>query len=80
MSAGETVTLTRAEYDALIERTSQLEDRLAAAEAEGDARLPHDVALAVIAGASPVRAFRERGDTRCALARGERILRSQQEG
>ena len=58
MSAGETVTLTRAEYDALIERTSQLEDRLAAAEAQGDARLPNDVALAVIAGASAVRAVR----------------------
>ena len=59
MSAHETVTLTRAEYDALIERNSQLEDRLAAAEAEGDARVPHEVALAVIAGANPVRAFRE---------------------
>lgn len=78
MSVHETVTLTRAEYDALIERTSQLEDRLAAAEAQGDARLPHQVALAVIAGASPVRAFPDH--PRCPLARGERILRSQQEG
>ena len=59
MSADETGTLTRAEYDALIERNSQLEDRLASAEAEGDARVPHEVALAVIAGANPVRAFRD---------------------
>ena len=51
--------VSRAEYDAMIERTSELEDRLAAAEAEGDARVPHEVALAVIAGASPVRAFRD---------------------
>ena len=59
MSADETVTLPRGEYDALLDRTSELEDRLAAVEAEGDARLPHEVALAVIAGGSPVRAFRD---------------------
>ena len=59
MSGHETVTLTRQEYDALLDRTSELEDRLAAVEAAGDARAPHDVALAVIAGGSPVRAFRD---------------------
>ena len=70
MSGHETVTLTRQEYDALIERTSELEDRLAAVEAEGDARVPHEVALAVIAGASPVRAFRDhRGLTLRELSR-----------
>ena len=58
MRADETVTLTREEYDALIERTAELEDRLAAAEAEGDTRVPHAVALAIIGGESPVRAFR----------------------
>ena len=58
MRADETVTLTREEYDALIERTAELEDRLAAAEAEGDARVPHEVALAIMGGESPVRAFR----------------------
>ena len=59
MSAGETVTLTREEYDALIERTAELEDRLAATEAVEDARVPHEVALAIIDGASPIRAFRD---------------------
>ncbi len=59
MSADEIVTLTREQYDALVERTAVLEDRLAAAEAEGDARLPHEVALAIMEGASPVRAFRD---------------------
>ncbi len=34
-------------------------DILAAAEAEGDARLPHPVALAIMGGESPVRAFRD---------------------
>ena len=59
MSAGKTVTLTREEYDALVERTAELEDLLAAAEAAADARVPHEVALAIIGGASPVRAFRD---------------------
>ena len=54
MSAEGTVTLTREEYDALVERIAELEDALAAAEAEGDALVPHEVALAIINdGASP---------------------------
>ncbi|MCY3881279.1 MAG: helix-turn-helix transcriptional regulator [Dehalococcoidia bacterium] len=59
MSAGETVTLTREEYNALVERTADLEDRLAAAEATHDARIPHEVALAMMDGVSPIRAFRD---------------------
>lgn len=35
------------------------EDRLAAAEAAGDARIPHEVGLAIMGGASPIRAFRD---------------------
>ena len=58
MTSGETVTLTREEYEALIERTRDLEDRLAATDAAGDARVPHEVALGIINGAGPVRAFR----------------------
>ena len=34
-------------------------DILAATEAEGDARIPHPVALAIMGGESPVRAFRD---------------------
>ena len=59
MRGHETITLARGEYDALLERTRDLEDRLAAVDAGGDVRVPHEVALAVIAGASPVRAFRD---------------------
>ena len=69
MSAGETVILTREEYDALVERAAELEDRLAATEAAQDARVPHEVALAVMSGVSPIRAFRDhRGLTLRALA------------
>ena len=46
MSADETVVMTA-------------EDRLAAAEAATDARVPHNVALAIIGGVSPIRAFRD---------------------
>ena len=59
MGADETVTLTRKEYDALVERNTDLEDQLAASEAVGDTRVPHDVALSIIGGASPIRAFRD---------------------
>ena len=59
MSADENVTLTLEQYDARVERTAVLEDRLAAAGAAGDARVPHEVALAIMEGASPVRAFRD---------------------
>jgi len=62
MSAGDTVTLTREEYDALVERAAELEDRLAATEAARDARVPHEVALAVMSGVSPIRAFRYHQD------------------
>jgi len=34
-------------------------DRLAATEASSDARVPHEVALAIMSGANPVRAFRD---------------------
>ncbi len=57
MSADETVTLTREEYDALIERIADLEDLLAAVQAEGDRRSPHEVAVAMIRADSPLRAF-----------------------
>lgn len=57
MSADETVTLTREEYDALIEQIEEIEDLLAAVQAEGDRRFPHEVAVAMIRGDSPLRAF-----------------------
>ena len=58
MTSGETITLTRKEYDALLERNSQLEDRLAALDADDGVRVPHEVALATIDGKRPILAFR----------------------
>ena len=58
MTRGETVTLTRIEYEALLNHNSELEDRLAALEAEDGSRVPHEVAVAIIRGTSPILAFR----------------------
>ena len=58
MTSDETVVLTRTEYDALIDRNEELEDRLAALDADDGSRVPHAVALAIMRGKSPVLAFR----------------------
>ena len=58
MTSEETVTLTRKEYDALVNRNDELEDKLAALDADDGSRVPHEVALAIIRGKSPVFAFR----------------------
>ena len=58
MTSEETVTLTRKEYDALMERNGQLEDILAAQDADDGVRVPHEVALAIMRGTGPVLAFR----------------------
>ena len=58
MTGEETITLTRTEYDALINRNEVLEDTLAAIEADDGSRVPHEVALAIIRGDSPILAFR----------------------
>ena len=71
MKSAETIELPRAEYEALLRRNEDLEDLVAALEADrAGVRIPHDVALAVMDGASPVTAFRkQRGLTLRALAR-----------
>ena len=58
MASEETITLTRREYNALIERNSQLEDMLAAQDADDGVRVPHEVALDIMRGKSPILAFR----------------------
>ena len=58
MTSEETITLTRREYDALIERNSQLEDMLAAQDADDGVRVPHEVALDIMRGKGPILAFR----------------------
>ena len=59
MTSAETITLTRAEYDALVARNDELEDRLAALEADDGSRIPHEVALAIMRGQGPIRALRD---------------------
>ena len=75
MKSAETIELTRAEYEALVQRNEDLEDLVAALEADrAGARIPHDVALAVMDGASPITAFRNRkGLTLRGLARRAQI-------
>ena len=58
MTSEEAISVPRTEYEALIDRNSELEDRLAALEADDGSRVPHEVALAIIRGESPVLAFR----------------------
>ena len=41
MTSDETVVLARTEYDALIDRNEELEDRLAALDADDGSRVPH---------------------------------------
>ena len=60
-----TITLSRAEYDALKAkydalraRNEELVDMLAARDADDGSRIPHDVALAIMRGGNPVAAFR----------------------
>ncbi len=43
---------------ALLNHNSELEDRLAALDAEDGSRVPHEVAVAIIRGKSPVLSFR----------------------
>ena len=53
MADADTVTLPRAEYEALLARIEELEDILAAHDADDGRRIPHDVALAIIRGEQP---------------------------
>ena len=58
MTSEETITMNRKEYEALVERNSQLEDMLAARDANDGVRVPHEVALEIMRGTSPILAFR----------------------
>lgn len=65
----DTVTIPRAEYDAMRARLEDLDDILAAHAAVTGATLPHEFAMRVIAGEHPVRVWREyRGLSATALA------------
>ncbi len=58
MTSEETITLTREEYDAILERNSQLEYALAARPADDGVRIPHEVAIRIMRGEAPIRAYR----------------------
>ena len=58
MTNRETITISRAEYDALVAHNTELEDYIAALKADDGSRIPHPVALAIIRGDSPLSAFR----------------------
>ncbi len=58
MTETDTVTLARSEYEAMIARTEELEEALAARNADDGSRIPHEVALAIMGGERPVLAFR----------------------
>ena len=59
MTSEETITLPAADYNALVQRCDELEDILAAIDADNGVRVPHAVALAIIGGSRPMRAFRD---------------------
>ena len=70
MTNEDTVTLTRSEYESLVNKNADLEDRLAALDADIGSRVPHSVATAIIRGEGPISAFRaHRGITLRDLAR-----------
>lgn len=58
MASGQTVAIDREEYKALLQRTEDLEDALAALAADNGVRVPHQVALELMEGAAPIPAFR----------------------
>jgi mRNA interferase RelE/StbE len=55
----DTVILTRAEYEALLRRAEDAEDRAALARAGVGVYLPAELVDRLIAGESPIRIFRE---------------------
>ena len=58
MTSEATVELTQTAYRALLSRNEELEDQLAALQADDGSRIPHPVALAIIRGESPLVALR----------------------
>ena len=59
MTNAGTIALPREEYEALVARNEEPEDRLAAIDADDGVRVPHEVALAIINGGRSIRAYRD---------------------
>ena len=72
MTSEETVTLTRKEYDHLIERNSQLEELLAAIHADDGVRVPHEAALDICEGRVPSWRFETTEASLCGSCQRER--------
>lgn len=69
MGTAETVTLSKADYEALVERIEDLEDLVVLAERRGQPSLPAEAAKRLLGGESAVLVWRqERGLTQRALA------------
>ncbi len=58
MISEDTIVLSRSEYESLVSRNTDLEDILAARDADDGSRIPHQIAVAIIRGDNPVAAFR----------------------
>lgn len=73
----DTVTISRAEYEAMCARLEDLDDIVAAHAARTGFTLPHDFAMRIIGGEHPLRVWRNyRGITATALAEAAEISRA----
>ncbi|MBB4287837.1 helix-turn-helix transcriptional regulator [Roseospira goensis] len=59
MTAPDTITMSRAEYTALLERLEDAEDRARIAERRDDPTIGHDNLKRILAGEHPVKVWRE---------------------
>ena len=59
MTSEETVTIPKAEYEALLQRCEDLEGILAAMEAYDGSFIPHDIVLDLLADTQPMLAYRK---------------------
>jgi mRNA interferase RelE/StbE len=73
----DTVTIPRAEYDAMRSRIEDLDDILAGHAARTGAALPHEFAMRIISGEHPVRVWREyRGLSSAGLAESAKVSKA----
>ncbi|SEH49684.1 helix-turn-helix domain-containing protein [Magnetospirillum fulvum] len=77
MTNSDTVTIPRAEYEAMQTRIEDLDDILAGHAARTGVTLPHDFAMRIINGDHPVRVWREyRALSAVALAEAAKVSKA----
>ena len=59
MTSEETITLPRAEYEALLQRCEDLEDSIAGLVAHNGSYIPHEIVLDLLADTKPMLAYRK---------------------